>query len=45
MAGGTRFMVARISTVAFQGIDVLEIDVQVRMASCAPSAMSLPRGA
>jgi len=30
-------MVARVNTVAFQGIDVLDIDVQVQMASGPPS--------
>ena len=30
-------MVARIATVAFQGIDVLEVDVQVQMASGMPA--------
>ena len=30
-------MVARVSTVAFQGVDVLEIDVQVQMASGLPA--------
>ena len=30
-------MVARVNTVAFQGIDVLDIDVQVQMASGLPA--------
>ena len=30
-------MVARIATMAFQGIDVLEVDVQVQMASGMPA--------
>ncbi len=30
-------MIARVSTVAFQGIDVLDIDVQVQMASGLPA--------
>jgi magnesium chelatase family protein len=37
-------MVARVNTVAFQGIDVLSIDVQVQMASGLPafSVVGLP---
>ena len=30
-------MVARVNTVAFQGIEVLDIDVQVRMSSGLPA--------
>ncbi|MDA0654772.1 MAG: ATP-binding protein, partial [Proteobacteria bacterium] len=30
-------MVARVNTVAFQGIDVLAVDVQVQMAAGLPS--------
>src|SRR3546814_11166756 len=37
-------MVARVNTVAFQGIDTLDIDVQVQMASGLPAftAVGLP---
>src|SRR5271167_2932931 len=37
-------MIARVSTVAFQGVDVLDIDVQVQMASGLPvlSLVGLP---
>ena len=40
-------MVARVNTVAFQGIDVLSIDVQVQMASGLPafSVVGLPNKA
>ncbi len=30
-------MVARVNTVAFQGMDVIDIDVQVQMASGLPA--------
>ena len=30
-------MVARVHTVAFRGIDVLDIDVQVQLAACMPA--------
>ena len=37
MGCGEGYMVARINTVAFQGISVLDIDVQVQMASGLPA--------
>ena len=36
-------MVARIATVAFQGIDVLDIDVQVQIAAGAGNSAPAPR--